>query len=515
MSLLLVLLSIILSFFSTCVMSYLAVSIEVTFWVAPIVSLAMIMILLQVTRQKWSKEYAVMLLAAGSVGEMVGLGLGFSWPTLYFLHKNIFLTWMESPIAFAGMISLLVLAAGSLAGIVAYMLRPYLIKSKEVSFPTARLVHNLIYQTRQVDNRMMIKGLFVSGLWSATALFFRTALQGFWLLQVHAIPTLLSMGFVAGHLVAKPLLMGFITRLFVLYGLKGFLFSGIQSEGFVLTFALGMLLVVIGHSLIVLLRELYSWMRGHISSMACSVILQYARKYYGWFLSVFALLMICAVLHSWHMTLLQQCYLVIACSVACMIVAFIFAQVGVLDLPNFGSFVVVPLGYIFYVSSQVLLISFVFSTICLGLVINLLFSWKVADFAQVSFQKVLRYQILGFAVAAVSVGFIIWWYVSVLNFNVDTLFSSQALLQEKFITLAVYDLRVLLLGVLCAIALYFITADIAIIIAGCMMDFSVVGWLVFAGGVAYLVKGREKYYPFCFGIYASHAIWLFIQAILL
>jgi hypothetical protein len=187
-SLILVLASIVLSFLSTCIMSYLAVSIEVTFWVAPIVSLAVIMI----ARQRWSKESAVILLAAGSLGEMIGLSLGFSWPTLYFLHKHIFLTWMEYPVLFAGMIALLVIAAGSLAGIIAYRLRPYLIQVRDLPFPTVRLVHDMIYQPRRVDNGMMTKGLLVSGLWSATALVFRKSLQGFWLLQIHTIPTLLS-----------------------------------------------------------------------------------------------------------------------------------------------------------------------------------------------------------------------------------------------------------------------------------------------------------------------------------
>lgn len=513
--LLLFLLSIILSFISTCVMSYLAVSIEVTFWVAPVVSLALIMGLLQLVRQKLSKESVVYLLAAGSLGEMIGLSLGFSWPTLYFLHKNIFLTWMESPTAFAGMITLLVLAAGGLAGIVAYILRPYLINGQDLPFPTARLVHNLISQTRCVDNGMMIKGFLLSGIWSSTALFFRGTLQGFWLLQVHTIPTLLSMGFVAGHLVAKPLIIGAFIRFFALHGLKDLFFCNAQSESFVLTFALGMLFVVIGHSLIVLLREFCFWMYHHRLSLSVSIMSHCMRKHYGWLFSFLAMLVCCIILHHWHMTFLQQSYLVFACSVACVIVSFIFARVGVLDLPNFGSFVVVPLGYMFYVSSQMLLIAFVFSTICLGLVINLLFSWKIADIARISFRSILKFQLVGFVVAAVSVGFVIWWYVSVLNFNADTLFSSQALLQEKFITLAAYDLRVLLLGFMCAITLYFVTADVAIVIAGCMMNFSVVGWLVLAGFIAYFTKDREKYYPFCFGIYASHAIWLFVQAMLL
>lgn len=513
MSLLFVLLSTVLSFVSTCIMSFLAITVEVTFWVAPIVSLAMVIILSQV--RPISKEHMLSLLAAGSLGEMVGLSVGFSWPTLYFLHKDVFFAWMKAPVFFAGMVALLVFAAGGLAAIVAYALRPYLIDQKGAPFPTARLVYDLLYKVRQFNDQMILKGFLISGVWSFLALLFQKRLQTFWLLQVHAIPTFLSMGFVAGHVVVLPLFAGMLIRLFVLFCLNKIFFCDAQPESFVLTFALGMLFVVIGHSLIILLKKLYSWVRNYMVIKTYSKIEQYVRTRYNWIFVIVALLFCYFVLNYWHMTIWQQFYLVIACAIACMIVASIFASVGVLDLPNFGSFVVVPLGYLFYVSSQKLLIAFVFSTICLAVIVNLLFLWKLADFAQVSYEKFLKFQVLSFIVAAFSVGFIIWWYASVLNLNAQTVFSSQALLQEKFMTLAIYDWRIFILGFACALGLYFVIEDMAMVIAGCMMDFSVVGWLVLAGVIAYLVKDREKYYPFCFGIYASHAIWLFIQAILL
>lgn len=530
MSLLLPMLSCVLSFVSTCVMSYLALGIEITFWVAPILSLIVVLTLLHFRDGKLAQEWAVMLLAAGSVGGMIGMSVGFSWPTLYFLHKKIFLAWMHSPIMFATMIALLVIAAGCLAIAIVTITRPYFVHERAMRFPTAQVVYSMMYHDAQSHKfMMMLKGVLASFAWSGTALLMRARLYGFWLVQVHTVPTLLGMGFVAGSLVTKPLLIGMIVRQLVLYGVKGVLFTGIVDEDFILIFCLGMLLALIVLSLATLGKHLYNFLP-NLFSLAQSAK---AEKRGGgevspvWFivqsfthkislvLCVIAAVICYVVLHSWQITIWQQLYVVFAVSIACMIVAAIFGEVGVLDLPNFGSFIAVPFGYLFYVTAESNLIVFIFATICMGLVVNILFSWKLADLAKVSFQRLLRYQAIGFVVAVLTIGLVIWWYAESLRLGANPLFSEQALLQEKFITITTYDHNIFWLGFACAALMYFFVADISIVIAGCMMQFSVVSWVVLAGIVAHFVKDRERYYPFCFGLYASHALWLFVQAVLL
>ena len=512
---LLFLFSIILSFVSTCLMSYLALGIEVTFWVAPICSLIAVFIFLQLSQNKFAKEYSVIALAAGSIGGMIGLSIGFSWPTLYFLHKRIFLSWMESPVCFASMIGFLVAAAGFFAAILAYCLRQYLIIKGKLNFPTVSIVNSIIYQNRKLNIVMMSSGIAVSFIWSSIAILFRASLHGFLLLQIHTIPTLITMGFVAGHLIAKPLFIGMLLRFLALFGTRDNFFYDIEDDSFILTFALGMLFALIVLSVCMLLKNLLIWLYFNSKNLEKFKIVESFKNRYFWLFSMFVLLFCYFVLQYWNITLFQQCYILIALSFATMIVAYIFGQVGVLDLPNFGSFIIIPFFYLFSVSSEVSLIAFIFCTICMGLVINILFSWKLADLSKISFVRLVKYQTLGFIVAVVSIGFIIWWYATVLNLGSNPLFSEQSLLQERFITLAVYDYRIFLLGFFSSAILYFLFDDVSIIIAGCMMPFSVAVWLIFAGSLSYLVKNRIKYYPFCFGIYASHAIWLFVQALLL
>ena len=160
-----------------------------------------------------------------------------------------------------------------------------------------------------------------------------------------------------------------------------------------------------------------------------------------------------------------------------------------------------------------LLIAFIFVTICLALVIALLFSWRVADQLQIDQQKTTRYQALGFLTGLVSVGFVMWWYGYLIDFNTESLFSSQAFLQEQFLTLQHMDHRIFLVGFAYAALLHFFIEDVSLIIVGCMMEFSIVGWLILAGIISLCIKNRQNYYPFCFGVYAMHAVWLLVQAL--
>lgn len=514
MSLYLSLLSIFLSFFSTCIMSYLALGIEITFWVAPIISLAVVIVFLHLLRAKNIQDNAVIILSAGSIGGIVGLSFGFSWPTLYYLHKNIFLSWAQFPALFAIMIGLLIIAAGCLALLLTYSLQQYFKLYNEATFPTVTFVASMIYSSENSGFAGMVIGLAMSFIWSGIALFFRTSLHGFWLLQVHTIPTLISMGFVAGHLIAKPLCIGMGLRFVSLFGLKRYFWKGAQDVDFMLTFTLGMLFALICLSIVVLLKRALRLMqvsKYHTAFLSC-FLFGHMRTI------VFTMITVCLcylVFQSWHIDFLQTLYILVSASIATVIVAYIFGEVGVLDLPNFGSFIVVPFLYLFSVSSESALIAFVFCTVSMGLVVTLLFSWKLSVSSGVSYSRLLRYQILGFVVAVISIGFLIWWYITFFKLGYRPLFSEQAMLQERFMTLVVHDYSIWLLGFFTGAVLYFVVADLSIVIAGCMMSFSVIGWLVVAGILANFIQKRERFYPVCFGVYASHAIWLFIQALLL
>ena len=68
-------------------------------WIAPTLVLMGSLILKMRNKNQISQELALMQ-TVGSVGGIIGAGIGFSLPTLYFLDKNLFNNWLEQPIAF-------------------------------------------------------------------------------------------------------------------------------------------------------------------------------------------------------------------------------------------------------------------------------------------------------------------------------------------------------------------------------------------------------------------------------
>lgn len=512
----LLLLSVFLSFFSTSIMSCLALGIEITFWVAPIVSLAVIVLFLQmIIRTKNIQDDATIIFSAGAIGGMVGLSVCFSWPTLYFLHKNVFLSWIEFPLMFSAMIGLLIIAAGSLALLLAHGLRQYFTRYESAKFPTVDLVKAMIYPNDESSFAAMVVGLLASFAWSCIAVLFRASLKGFWLLQAHTAPTLISMGFVAGHLISWPLFIGMGLRFVTLFGLRDYVWPEITEDDFMLTFSLGVLLSLICLSVYALVKKTLYWLYNQNQKLNLFSLRFFFKNMRMAIFAIFTIVVCLMAFQSWHITFLQALYLLFSVSIATTIIAYVFAEVGVLDLPNFGSFIVVPFFYFFSVSAESALIAFVFCTICMGMVVTLLFSWRLSVLTSISYERLLRYQLLGFVVAVISIGMLIWWYVTFLKLGDKSLFSDQALLQERFITLTIQGNGILLLGFLSGTVLYLLVADVSIVIAGCMMSFSVVMWLVAAGFLAKFIKNRERFYPVCFGMYASHAIWLFIQSLLL
>lgn len=517
MSFLLCFLTAFISFLSTCMMAYIAMAINIAPWVAPVFAVVFMLFLMQIVRQDWFKEHVVIGIAGGSLGGMVGTCLGLTWPSLYFLHGGKFLAWMHSPWRFAGMISALTIAAGSLAFIITHFLREHLIVEHKLKYPMSTLVHEIIYMDRKVRGFiMMANGLAVSSSWNIFTWIARLPLKAY-LTYLHSIPVFLSIGFIAGHAIAIPLLVGMLSRIFVLMTLKEKFFYFEKQQTFILTFASGMLFALIFMSVCFFIRAMYD--RDGRRKIGESDFMNLVTRFVGdkvyRIALVLSIILCCVVFSWWNIPLMQQLYVLLAMFFLCNVVAMIVGEIGVLDIQSFVSFIILPLTYFSYVQSLPALIIVVFCTICLGVVIDLLFSYKIAHLAKIDHLKILKYQIFGFMVAACSVGFVLWWYISIFKLGSTNLLAQQALSQETFITFGNYNYHVLLLGFLYGVLLFLFCSEMLVVIGGFMMPIYMAFWLIFAGGLSYLVKDPRKYYSFWFGIYASHALWMFMRSILL
>lgn len=506
-------LSIILSFFSVCMMSYIAMAVIMAPWVAPVVAVVIMVFALQFIRAEWFKKYVIISIAAGSVGGMVGMCLGLTWPSLYFLHEDMFLLWMKTPWKFAGRVALLVLSAGSFAFLIAHFVRKHLIVEHKLPFPMSRLVHDIVF----ADNKkhsfiMLLHGVVVSSSWNIFAWIARNSLRAY-ATEFQAIPVLLSIGFVAGQSITVPLFIGMVTRVSVLSLINDTYFPTVQHQEFILTFSAGMLLAVLAMGIMFLAKSIYAKESLLKSDFVLLVYRAIQNKFYV--ISFITSLIACAItLYVWDVSFVQQIYIFLTLFFLCNAVAMILGRVGVIDIQGFISFMILPFTYLFFASSYSVLFVIAFATVCLGLVVDLLFSYKLAHLAKIPHMTMLYYQVIGFVVAASSVGFILWWYIDSLKLGSSYLLAQQALSQELFITFSNYNYNILGLGFIITFMLYFICTDLLVIIGGFVMPVTMSFWFVLAGSVSYLIERRKIYFPFCFGIYAFHSVWMVVRAVL-
>jgi len=494
-------------------MSYVAMAIVMAPWVAPVVAVVLMILLLPFLPYNWFKRYVIIGIAAGSIGGMVGMCLGLTWPSLYFLHKDMFLLWMGTPWKFAGRVALLVFSAGSFAFLIAHFLRKHLIVEHKLRFPMSQLVHNIVFiDNRQSGFMMMLNGVVASSSWNIFTWIARGPLKVY-LTQFHTIPVLLSIGFVAGQSITIPLFVGIVSRILSINIINDRFFMAVKQQEFILTFSAGMLLAVICMGILFFLKTLYnkqSLMQSHF------VELMY-RAYENYFYRVSFLgsvVLCCVALSVWEVSWIQQLYILLTLFALCNAVSMILGRVGVIDIQGFISFMILPFTYFFFAPSYSVLFVIAFATVCLGLVVDLLFSYKLAHLAKIPHMQMLLYQAIGFVTAASAVGFVLWWYINSFKLGSSYLLAQQALSQEIFITFSNYNYHILFLGFLVTWMLSFICADLLVVIGGFVMPVSMSFWLVLAGSLSYIINKREKYFPFCFGVYASHSVWMVARALL-
>ena len=492
-------------------MSYLAMSTQFGIWVAPMFVAFCMVLIMPFVSKAWFRKYAIVAIAAGSVGGMVGTCLGLTWPSFYFLHRHGFEQMMHTPVIFAINISLFVFFAGICALIKAFSLKDKLVT--RLPFPMSQLIHDIVYIDDVKSNqKMMVHGVLVSSAWNIFLRAQQVVLQPY-STMFHMIPMLISLGFIAGQYSAISLLIGMCIRQFALIGLKAHFFANVAQQEFIIFFCLGIFL-----ALIVMQVVLYIW--SNFSKLfniviQSSVVWRLATKR-KFFIVGSLIVGVIAFLLSWHVNILVQIYMFMMLGFIAYYVSLIAGKSGTVDLPIFIWMFVFPL---LFVCHGIGVLSFiVFSMIYVGVVLDSLFSYKLAELSDISYERIMKYQIVGFLTAVVSVGFIMWWYFHTFTLGSDILKAQSAQDFDFMLTMNVADVfhyhyQIIICGFLCGLVIKKMFKDPLVVVAAILMSNMITMWSVIAGALSLFVKNRETYYPFWFGVYASHALWMVLQVL--
>ena len=396
-----------LSVFSAFVMGYLALKAEIAPWVAPIISVVIILILLQLVSGDWFKKMAIAAISAGSIGGMIGMCL--AWTSAYFLHQIEFANWISSPFKFAGTISFFVLIAGALAFLIAIPLYFSLVVPGRLKFPMSRLVYEVIY----AKNKLMMFGKVIIGLISSMVynflLYFSHVPLNAYLPQLQIAPVFLAIGFISGQAIVIPILMGLLLRFFTATIIRDYYFYFDMKHDFIFAFASGMLIAVFVIELLLFVwLAIFSKNENKIDMEKFKKIFNFSDyKLYKFFFVVTILLGMLFFAH-WNLSALQQIYVFLLIFFIGNGIAKIVGRIGIVDITSFVALIIMPYTYFFYSSTLSMLIISSFSAISLGVLTALLFSFKVGELAKIKYENMFKYLIASFVVVSALSGVIFY-----------------------------------------------------------------------------------------------------------
>lgn len=519
-------LSILFSIFSTAVMSYVSLATPIGPWIAPTIVLCCIL-LSRVFTTSMQAENMALVTAASTIGGIMATAAAFSFPTLYFLDKQLFNSWVAHPLYFVGMLSGLALCAGWFGIFLANIFEEKLVVREELAFPIGQMAHKMIVASGEIRKALeMVVGfaltavfcvlqdglLFVRGfIPRALTLIQKTAIGIITVPQVslNLMPMWWAIGFVTGHVIAIPLAVGALSRIFLLDTLRTQVFPEISSMEFVFAFCSGM--VVIGALLsFSKLPKLFSKSVGGVTTTQSTA---YNFDTIRLIEMGAGLLLTCAFLTYVGFPLIAQIYTLAFTSMCTYEMMVQGGKLGLARLGTFATFVMVPAMFLFSLTMVQIVFIAVFVQICGGVAVDVLFGRKLAQLSGIARTRVMQYQYLGLLVSACALGLTFLFLVGALELGSCDLSAQKAQNRQLLIHAQNFNLYVMIIGAVFGLVLKKVRVNASLVLGGLLMPINVSLGLIAGGALTLLTKEKEDWYPFWSGVFASNSLWMLFRAI--
>lgn len=523
-------------FFSVCataILSYISMAVMIGPWIeSTIVLLATLFLSLfarNLTADKKSPLLA-QITAGSSVGGIIATACGFAFPTLYFLEPERFNSWLATPWQFCAIMAGLTLAAGALGLLIANLFEEQLIVTEQLPFPIGELSYKMIWAQNSTSKAKELGAGFAASLTYGilqklaklpAALSVTTARAIGWFelpalkLPTLELPMLWAIGFVTGHVIAIPLGVGILAKIFITAPLHLSYFAHLKSMDFLFAFGSGMMLYGVFMSafeLPRLFKEIFKRFNGSASKNAPLFTwrLPFAERmaWVGMLAGTFLFF------HFFKFSLTAQLF-VLAFSALCVYQLMVIGgKFGLAPMGRFATYVMFSGLFLFGFDPVQLTLVATFVEVCGGVAVDILFGRKLAQLAALDHATVVRLQWVGLVACSLSIGAIFWLLITNLGLGTDQLLAQRALSRALTIDIQGFDLFALLAGALFGAVLKDLKINPIMVLGGLLMplDWSVI--LVLGGLSTYLVKDREAHYPFWSGIFAANSLWMIVQALI-
>lgn len=488
-------------------------------------------IFFRVCAWRWSQErireaIGITSVAAG-LGGIIAIACGWAFPTLYFLDSERFLSWMQNPWYFALQLGGIV-AAGALFGfVIAEFFGTHMLEEERMPFPIGELVYKMVSAQQQLKKSWelmagAVVALIYSVIQSCTAIIPTTVMVvskcmvGFLciprlFLRLDMLPIFWSIGFVTGHVIALPLAVGLFSKIVLIDPVHFYFFKQISSESFLLAFISGLMLHGVPYLLKDVSKSLVYLVKKNQQQFSFGQLVQKLPLLQ--LLAVFVILFV--VLSSYNFSLFSQIYLLLFTLLTTHQLLVIAGKTGLAPFPRFATFVMIPGLLLFGFDPLFVTMLSTFVEVCGGVAVDLMFGRKYAVLSGIPYKKITFFQIVALIAAVFSVGFIFWYLISTFGLGTPELFAQRASARAALVRAFDFNLIVLALGVMFGFVLKYMHVNSALVVGGLAMppDLSIL--LIGGGFTTYLVKDRERYYPFWSGVFAASSLWMVVKAILL
>ena len=521
-------LTIIFSVFSTSVMAYISMATPIGPWIAPTLVLLATIVLKGIFFRKSNKTTKTIALSVigGSTGGILAIAFGFSFPTLYFLDQQLFSSLMATPWYFVSIVSLLAITAGSFGLLVANLIEKKLLVEEQMPFPIGQLVYKMIDAQHSIRKAWeLVAGLVSTILFCALIPASIYLIKSFQFLiftipsmtiRFNQLPMLCAIGFITGHVIAKPLAVGVFAKLLVVDPVNTMFFPLITNEDFLMSFCSGIVVASAGESFFALPKMIkHSWNNQNMHNDDGT----------SWFSNVSAAitipeLVVVGVLFFGFLTyfkfsLVTQIYLLIFGFICTYQIAAIAGEIGLALLGRFATFVMIPAYLLFGLSYVQLVIIATFIEAAGGTATDVLFGRKTAQLANISRKTVMFMQGLGLVVSSVTLGVVMWLLIHHFGLGSEELVAQRSQARALLLNFTNFNYIVLIIGTIfgyCIKRLFKVNP--MLVLGGLLMSLNYSLLLIVGGLSTCLVENREDWEPFWSGVFAGNSIWVVLRSLI-
>lgn len=525
-------LGIIFTILSGAILSYISMATMIGPWIAPAIVLASSLIfkLKHNNTDKIQQNKALSIIQTiGSVGGIIGVAIGFSLPTLYFLDQNAFNLLTQNAFSFAGMIFVLCLAAGGFGIWLARAFADKLVIKENLSFPVSKLIYEIITsQSQDKQAKQMLFGFSLSWIFCflrdgflkfagfLPKIFFvfpSIFKQNF---GISIMPMLWSIGFISGVDIVLPLLFGLASKYLVIAPLN-YYFNNFSQDIFVMAFASGLVLseLLLGLTKYpqIIFKKIKLFKFNNLKNNI-KINSNFSFKSIFNFELFFSLILSFIFLTYFKFSFLSQLLLLLFIVLATYQVSYLGGKIGLITFGRFATFIMIPMMLLFKLNFLQITLLVVFFNICAGVASDLLFDYKVGQLCDIEFKKIYKAQWVGLFFTAITIGFFVWLLFNTFQLGSPELFAQRGKSRALLLQSLNFDWRILLLGFVYGVILKKFKVSPTMVFGGILMPNNLTIGLSIGALVSYFSKKGESKFSLWSGVFAGESIWILFSILM-